>query len=115
MRLSYRLNLSLVAGVAVTSLAFTLYQTIVETGKLRADALQHAVVIAESLEKPVEAMVMEGKIPDLQGLVNRFHETGGPSGIIIYDAQGTPLAVTSGFVPPPPASSRPIFEAMANG
>ena len=52
MRLSYRLNLSLIAGVAVTSLAFTFYQTIMETRGLRAEAVE---ILRKLDELPTQA------------------------------------------------------------
>src|SRR5688500_3165001 len=87
-RLSYRLNLSLIAGVAVTSLAFTLYQTMVETRGLRAEAERHAVVLAESLEKPVETLVVKESIEELQKLVERFERNAGLAGIAVYNLSG---------------------------
>ena len=51
MRLSYRLSLSLIAGVAVTSLGFALYQTIMETRGMRAETERwHNVIKAANIK-----------------------------------------------------------------
>src|SRR5262245_8696331 len=115
MRLSYRLNLSLIAGVAVTSLAFTFYQTIMETRGLRAEAERHAVVLAESLEKSVQPLLAKGATDQLQKLSDGFDRTSGLAGIAVYDASGLPLAVTSTFSESLPANFRPVLEALGDG
>ena len=84
MRLSYRLNLSLIAGVALTSLAFTLYQTVVETRGLREDVKRHAVVLAQSLERPALAMLEKDATNELLPLVDRFSRSSGLTGVAVY-------------------------------
>src|SRR5207247_1329763 len=114
-RLGFRLNLSLIAGVAVTSLGFAAYQAVVETRGLRAEAERHAKILAESLEKPVVAVIAKTSAADLQTLVDRFPRNSGVIGIVVYDTSGSPLAVTSGFTSRLPANLRPVRDAIADG
>src|ERR1044071_3538625 len=115
MRLSFRLSLSLIAGVAVTSVAFALYQTILETRSMREDAAHHAVILAESLEKPVSESVARNSVADLQGVLDRFPSNTGIAGIAVYDASGSLVAVTSRFTSRLPADLRPVHDALADG
>src|SRR5262245_47598509 len=104
MRLSYRLNLSLISGIVVTSLSFTLYQTVVETRGLRADSQRNATILAESLERSAAAMVERNATSELLQLVNRYATNSGRTAVAVYDSAGINLAVTSGFSTLLPAS-----------
>ena len=115
MRLSFRLNFSLIAGVAVTSMAFALYQAVSETRSLREEAERHAIILADSLEKPIATMVARNSVEDLQALVERFPRNTGIAGIAVFDASGSPLAVTARFASRLPANLRPVHDAIAQG
>src|SRR5258708_4996683 len=63
MRLSVRLSISLVLGVALVSMAFALYQTQSERHGLKRELERHATELAESLERaaaPVERTIQLG-------------------------------------------------------
>src|SRR5689334_3475097 len=108
MRLSFRLNLSLIAGVALTSFAFAAYQAILETRDIRHEAERHAMILADSLEKPVAEMAARKSIEDLEAVVDRFPRNTGVVGIAVYDASGSTLAVTSRFSSHLPVNVRPV-------
>ena len=69
MRLSVRLNLSLIAGVTLVSLAIALYQTKSETRGLKRDLERQAVELAESFEKSAEPLMAKQSATDLKRLV----------------------------------------------
>src|SRR5579863_2204918 len=94
MRLSFRLNLSLVAAVALVSLGFAVFQAQSETHGLRVDLDRQAVVLAESLEKSVAPLVAAHSYRDLQRIVDRFQDHERLAGVAVYDSQGRTLAVT---------------------
>jgi trehalose-6-phosphate synthase len=115
MRLSYRLNLSLIAGIVVTSLAFTLYQTVVETRGLRADAQRNAKFLADGLEKPAAAMLERDATSELLKLVDQLATNSGKTAAAIYDISGENLAVTSTFPTPLPSALGPVQDALEEG
>jgi trehalose-6-phosphate synthase len=94
MRLSFRLNVSLIAAVALVSLGFALFQAQSETHGLRVDLDRQALVLAESLEKSVAPLVAGHSYRDLQRIVDRFQDHERLAGVAVYDAQSRPLAIT---------------------
>src|SRR5882672_4537563 len=99
MRLSYRLIVFLILGVALTSLSFALYQNVVETRNLRAEAERHAVLLAESIEKQAAPLAETGDNEALQKLMDRFSRNEGLIGVAVYDSTGSTLASTSTLNP----------------
>ena len=97
MRLTYRLSSTLICGVAAVSLAFAAFQTRADTQGLRRDLEMHAQALAESLARSAEPLVERHANRELQRLVDRFKDREQIAGVSVYDAQGTPLAITSGF------------------
>ena len=96
MRLSLRLNFSLIAGVTIVSLAIALYQTQSETRGLKRDMERHAAELADSLEKSAAPLIANHP-RELQRLVDRFQNRERLEGVAVYDAGGHPLAVSSGL------------------
>ncbi|HTS78194.1 MAG TPA: trehalose-6-phosphate synthase [Bryobacteraceae bacterium] len=98
MRLGVRLNLSLIAGVAIVSLAIAYYQTHGETSSMKRDLQRHAMVLAYTLETaaaPLLALHSEtGSYDDLEDLISRFQDQSGLAGVAVYNAQGQPVAET---------------------
>ena len=95
MRLSVRLNLSLIAGVAIVSLGIALYETQSERSGLKRDLERQARVVAESLENSAAPLVETRAIPSLQWLVDQFQNHERLAGIAVYGTDGQPLAVTA--------------------
>ena len=94
MRLSIRLNVSLVASVAAVSLGVALYQTNAQRRGLRREFERRALVVAESLEKSV-APLIGGRLTELPSLMERFALHEKLVGAAVYDNNARPLATTS--------------------
>jgi hypothetical protein len=97
-RLSVRLNLSLVAGVAVVSLAIALYQTQSETASLKRDLERQTVLAAENLDRTAAPLIAIEASSRLQTLIDRFRDRQRLAGVAVYDAQGQPLVTTPALV-----------------
>ena len=95
MRLSVRLNLSLIAGVTLVSLAIALYQTQSETRGLKRDLERHAAELTDSLEKSAAPLLANRSFRDLQKLVDRVQDRERLAGAVVYDPQGEPVALSS--------------------
>jgi trehalose-6-phosphate synthase/uncharacterized membrane protein affecting hemolysin expression len=95
MRLSLRLNIALIVGVALVSLGLALYQTETARRGLRRELESHALLLAESLEKSAAPLVESHSDRELQKLIDGFRDNKHLAGVAIYDAQGKPLAVTA--------------------
>ena len=93
-RLSVRLNLSLIAGVTLVSLGIALYQTQSEAIGLKRDMERQAALLAESLEKSAAPLIAEPS-GALQKLVDAFQDRQRLAGVAIYNSEGKPIAVSS--------------------
>ena len=102
MRLSVRLNLSLVAGVAIVTLSIAAYQTRSETAGWKRDVDHHASLFAASLARRVTSYMVFGQVTPtsaaLQDVITRFQSQQDLAGVVVYDADGQPLAQTAGLV-----------------
>lgn len=108
MRLSFRLNLALVAGVTLVSLAIALYQTHSETRGLEHDLERQSLVLAESLERSAAPLLAAQDGPRLQSLVDRFQNHRRLAGVAVYNADGQPLAITADLTARIGRSPQPI-------
>ncbi|HLK66948.1 MAG TPA: trehalose-6-phosphate synthase [Bryobacteraceae bacterium] len=115
MRLSFRLILSLIAGVTAVSLGFAIYQAQAEVHAQREDVRMHAMTLAEGLERSVEPLLLVGSPSDLQALVDRFQNHERLAGVAVYDVNGNPLAITAGLAVSLRQAPAPVIEALANG
>ncbi len=95
MRLSLRLIVSLVFGLAVVSLLFAYYQVRADRRQLRKDAEHHAEVLAESLQQNLEPLLENGGRADIQRAVDRFASREHLLGLAVHDSEGAPLALNS--------------------
>ncbi len=95
MRLSVRLSISLVLGVALVSMAFALYQTQSERHGLKRELERHAVDLAMGMERSAAPLVINHSTRELQRLVDRFENQEHLAGVAVYDSQNRPLAMTS--------------------
>src|SRR5580704_6843473 len=101
MRLSVRLNLSLVAGVAIVTLFIAAYQARSETSGWKRDLDHRAALMSASLAQRVTPLRVFRAAAEtgeqLPALITRFQTQQDLAGIVIYDAQGEPVAQTSGL------------------
>jgi alpha,alpha-trehalose-phosphate synthase [UDP-forming] len=95
MRLSVRLNLSLVAGVTLVSIGIALYQTQSEAVGLKRDLERQAAVLGESLEQSAVPLITAPSPAPLQKLVNAFQSHQRLAGVAVYNAEGQPIAVST--------------------
>src|SRR6516225_7828316 len=124
MRVSFRLILSLIAGVTLVTFLFARSEVRTEKRGLRSDLERRAEVLAESLEEAIEPL-METNFRThrqrvrLQEIVDRFDNRERLAGVAIYDDQGSPLAITSKLskelAPNPAAVKKTIVENRGSG
>ena len=115
MRLSFRLILSLIAGVTAVSLGFAIFQAQSEVHAQRDDVQRHALTLAEGLERSVEPLLLVGAPHDLQALVDRFQNHERLAGVAVYDMSGRPLAITAGLASPLRNAPAVVAEAVEKG
>jgi alpha,alpha-trehalose-phosphate synthase [UDP-forming] len=107
LRLSLRLIISLVVGMAIVTFLIARSQVRSEKLGMRSDLLRRAEVLAESLQEIVEPALTAGKHSrdQLKHIVDRFGNRQQLEGLIVYDERGEILAespnITSHFTPPP--------------
>jgi trehalose-6-phosphate synthase len=99
MRTTLKMVLPLIVSVAAGCLLFTAYQVHTEKRILRSDLSHRAEILGDSLQEAVEPLF--GRKPDgsIQRLVERFGQREHLKGVAVYNANGTPLAATSGLPP----------------
>ncbi|HLW76745.1 MAG TPA: hypothetical protein VKS01_07155, partial [Bryobacteraceae bacterium] len=97
MRLTLRLSLLLIFGVAAVSLGFAFYETRAETSGLKNDLDRQSRLLAESLAKSAEPLVARRSYRELQTLVNRFQDRERIAGVAIFDANRKTLAISAGL------------------
>ena len=97
MRLTLRLVVSLVLGLALVSLAFSYYEVRADKTQLRKDLDRRAEVLAESLEQNASPLLVQGSNKELQRMVERFGNREHLLGVVIYDTQKGRLAISSGL------------------
>jgi trehalose-6-phosphate synthase len=115
MRLSVRLNLSLVAGVAIVTLFIAAYQTRSETSGWKRDLDHRASLLAGTLAPRVTPLMVFRSAAEtgeqLQAAITRFQTQQDLAGVAVYDAQGEPIAQTSGLVEHLGHSPMPVARA----
>jgi trehalose-6-phosphate synthase len=105
--LSARLIVSLIVGVTLVSLCTSYYQVLVLKRGLRRDLQHRAEVLGESLagniehdlERDLERNPQRDTHPILQKTVERFANREHLTGLAVYDAQGSAIAVTAELQP----------------
>ncbi|HKQ85945.1 MAG TPA: trehalose-6-phosphate synthase [Candidatus Acidoferrales bacterium] len=104
MKLSVRLIVSLVIGMAIVT--FLIARSQVRSVKLgmRADLQRRAELLAESLQEIVEPALVKHSHDQLRHIVDRFGNRQQLEGLIVYDEKGVILAespsILSHFTPP---------------
>jgi trehalose-6-phosphate synthase len=114
-RLTSRLSISLIFGVAAVSLALAFYQTTAQTRVMRRDMERQALMLGESLARAAEPLVENHSHDALQHLVERFKDRESVAGIAAYDAAGNPLALTTGLDALLERQPTAVMEAVHNG
>lgn len=94
MRTTLKLVLPLIVSVAIVSLLFAGYQTKTQRRILRSDLTHRAEILGESLQDSVESSLDRGSEKGLQKLVERFGQRQHLRGVVVYDLNGAPMALT---------------------
>jgi trehalose-6-phosphate synthase/uncharacterized membrane protein affecting hemolysin expression len=94
---SVRLILSLLVGIALVSLLFSYNQVRHQRHTLQLNLEEQAQLVAENLEDKVAPALQKGRAQELQRLADRYRFRERLAGLVVYDAKGKPLAVTSGM------------------
>jgi len=115
MRLSFRLILSLIAGVTAVSLGFAIYQAQAQVRAQRDDVQRHALTLAEGLEHSVGPLLLVGAPHNLQSLVDGFQNHERLAGVAVYDVSGNPLAITAGLASPLRKAPAVVTESIEKG
>ena len=115
MRLSTRLSVSLVAGVAVVSLGLALYQAQAERRGLRRELERRGLVVAESLARSAAPLMEEHSTSGIERLVVQFQEHERLAGVAIYDIEEQPLATTAGLDKLGVAGTEALERALQSG
>jgi trehalose-6-phosphate synthase len=115
LRLSYRLNLALVAGVVLTSLGFALFQGAVEMHGLRNAVERNAALLAHTISGSVEPLAASGYPNDLQNFADRLPANESLLGIAVYTQSGQQIAITSDLARRAPTLPPRLLKDMADG
>ncbi len=115
MRLTSRLSISLILGVAAVSLGLAFYQTSAQTRVMRRDLERQALLLGESLARAAEPLVLNHSQDALQHLVESFKGRESVVGVAAYDAAGQPLALTPGLDVILGRQPPMVLEALHNG
>jgi trehalose 6-phosphate synthase len=93
--MSLRLIISLILGVTLVTLLFAYSEVKTEKRVLRSDLEIRAALLADSLAQSVELLLQKRSRKELQVLVDRFGNREKLAGVVVYDDQNRPLAMTS--------------------
>jgi trehalose 6-phosphate synthase len=97
MRNSLRFVLPLVTSVALVAVLFAVYQVSAERRSLRNDLFRRADLLAASLQDTIQPDLENRSDRELKRVVDKFALKDHLDGLAVYDAGGTPLAITTGF------------------
>ncbi len=115
MRLTSRLTISLIASVAIVSLAFAYFQMRANRRGLDRELERHALVLAETLSKSAQPLLVNRSYRDLQRLVDQFQNREQIAGVAILNPAGEPLAISSRLAPRLDKYPDPIRQAIQDG
>jgi trehalose-6-phosphate synthase len=115
MRLSVRLIVSLILGVALVSFLFALSQVRAQKRALRNELGQRAEIEAKTLQGSVESLLSPRERKELRNLLQDFKEAERIPGAAVYNERGVPLAMTSGLEALMPSAPGAVAAACADG
>ena len=98
MKIGYRLIVLLILGVTLVAFFFTYSEVRTEKRALRSDLENRAELLGDSLAQSVALLLSKRSRKELQVLVDRFGNREKLAGVVVYDDQNRPLAMTSQLV-----------------
>ena len=114
MRLTFRLALFLILGVAAVATGFAYRQVQSQRRELERDLRRQALDLAETRAKAVEPLLSQRSYPELQTLVDGIKDGHRLVGMAVYDTAGLPVAISSGLLKQlngmPPAAAPDAWE-----
>ncbi len=99
MRTTLKIVLPLIVSVAAVSLFFAAYQVRTEKRVLRNDLSHRAEILGANLQESIEPLLDRPGEKNLQRIVERFSQREHLKGVVVHDAAGGTLAITSGLAP----------------
>src|SRR5260370_988649 len=99
MRTTLKIVLPLIVSVAVVSLFFAAYQVRTEKRVLRNDLSHRAEIQGANLQENIELLLDRPGEKNLLRVVERFSQREHLKGVVVHDAAGGTLAITSGLAP----------------
>ncbi|HTS48318.1 MAG TPA: trehalose-6-phosphate synthase [Bryobacteraceae bacterium] len=115
MRLTSRLSISLIASVAVVSLAFAYVQMRASRRGLNRELERHALVLAETLSKSAQPLLENHSYRELQRLVDQFEHREQIAGVVVLNMAGEPVAISSRLAPRLDKYPEPLRHALQDG
>ena len=113
MRISLRLIILLILGVAFVALLFAYYQVKAERRALRNDLQNRAQLLADSLAQSVELLPEKPSRKELQILVDRFGNRERLAGVVVYDERNRAIVMTTGLADRLANPTKAVLNAMA--
>jgi trehalose-6-phosphate synthase len=115
MRITSRLLFSLIASVAMVSLAFAYVQMRANRRGLQRELERHALVLAESISKSAQALLANQAYPQLQHLVDQYQTREQIAGLAVLSPEGRPVAISSKLAPRLDKNPQPVRQAITDG
>lgn len=115
MRITLRLLFSLIASVAIVSVAFAFVQMRANRRSLERDLERHALVLAESMSKSAQALLSNQAYDELQRLVDQFQNREQLAGVALISPEGRPLAISTKLAPRLDSNPQPVRLALKDG
>ncbi len=99
MRLAHRLVWMLAVGLTLISIFFTWQQIRRERRNMEREVVRRAGALTESLADALDPVITQSSPARIQKIVQKFGQGQRSVGVVVYDADGTVVARTSGLEP----------------
>lgn len=115
MRITFRLIVSLVIAVGTVA-AFSAYIQVSQEKQRQEDELdRRSRLLTEGLQDTIEPLVQKGASEKLQRIVEKFGNRERLTGVAVYDAKETPLAITASLSSALPTAPPTVRSALSKG
>ncbi|MDA8240747.1 MAG: trehalose-6-phosphate synthase [Nitrospiraceae bacterium] len=112
MKITVRLIVSLLFVAALVAAFFSFYQVRAENKRLTSDLERRTIILADSLQESVKALVQNNASDKLKRLVERFGNRERLKGVAVYDGQGAVLASSPNLDPKNPELFPQVVSAL---
>ncbi|MDD5544623.1 MAG: trehalose-6-phosphate synthase [Acidobacteriia bacterium] len=97
MRITFRLIFLMFIGITVVALLFARSQVKTQKQELRSEVERRADLLGEGLQEGIEPLLQKNSPREMQRLVERFGHRERLMGVVIFDANFKPEAMTTGL------------------